>query len=113
MKLTRSEFLNALRQVTQVKVRSIKEAKGIFQKRVNKLLKAQQYEVRSQESFAIRAAHEVFIKKGAEVRELFQADVVALMAEYRALHDLIRFYQRKLKSQYQVICSQECMLAKL
>ena len=40
MKMTRSEYMNCLRQVTKVKVLSIKEAKTIFQKRINKLLKA-------------------------------------------------------------------------
>jgi len=104
MRMTRSEYMNCLRQVTKVKIASIKEAKEIFQKRVNKLLKAQQYELKSQEAFGISAAHRVFEEKGAKVRELFQIEIGELMGEYRTLHDLIRFHQRKLKSQCQVIC---------
>ena len=68
MKLTRSEFLNCLRECTQIKILSIKEAKQIFQKRVHKLLKAQQYELKSQENFGINAAHHVFKDKGKEVK---------------------------------------------
>ena len=64
MKMTRSEYMNCLRQVTKVKIASIKEAKEIFQKRVNKLLKAQTYELKSQETFGISAAHRVFEEKG-------------------------------------------------
>lgn len=61
MKLTRSEFLNCLRDVTKVKILSIKEAKDIFEVRVKKLLQAQHYEIKSQELFGLTAAQDVFL----------------------------------------------------
>ena len=45
--MTRSEFLNCLREVTKEKLHAIKEAKDIFNARVKKLLRAQQYELKS------------------------------------------------------------------
>ena len=45
MKISRNEFLSALREVTKQKIAGIKEAKELFQKRVRKLMKAQDYEL--------------------------------------------------------------------
>lgn len=60
MKLTKNDFLNVLREVTRSKILSIREARTIFDNRVRKLIKAQRYEVRSQELYGVAAAQKVF-----------------------------------------------------
>ena len=56
--------IQVIKEVRGITGLGLKEAKEIFQKRVNKLLKAQQYELKSQEAFGISAAHQVFEEKG-------------------------------------------------
>lgn len=43
-------------------------------------------------------AQEVFKTKGDEVRAVFAEEVAALMKEYREVHDLIAFYEKKVKA---------------
>jgi predicted nucleic-acid-binding protein len=45
LKITKNDFIDCLRQVTQIKIMSIKESKDIFEKRIQKLIKAQEYEL--------------------------------------------------------------------
>ena len=56
IKISRNEFLNCLRDLTKEKILAVKESKDIFEKRIKKLIKAQDYEVKSQEQYAIAAA---------------------------------------------------------
>ena len=93
MKLTKNDFIDCLRRVTKSKVLAIKEAKEIFERRVGKLAKAQDYMLQSQQHQAARAAEEVFRAKGDEVRDLFGQEARVLQGEYSSLHRLIRNYQ--------------------
>ena len=60
-------------------------------------MRAQQYELRGQETFCMIAAQQVFAAQADQVRQLFGAEVQELSTEYRRAHELIRFYQKKLK----------------
>jgi GMP synthase PP-ATPase subunit len=60
LNLTKSDFIDCLREVTRDKIFSIKESKTIFEKRVKKLIKAQDYEIKCQEAFALLAAQKIF-----------------------------------------------------
>lgn len=75
MKITRNEYLDCLRHITKTKMMQIQEAKNIFEKRVNKLIKAQEYELQNNEKNGIMTAHKVFIQKGVEVQDLFNNEV--------------------------------------
>ena len=113
MKLTKNDFLNVLRDVTRSKILSIREARSIFDQRVKKLIKAQRYEVRSQELYGVAAAQQVFTHQAEEVRALFSADADALQAEYEGQRGLIRTYQKDLKKFINNFVWQETQLAKL
>jgi len=47
MKITKNDFMDCLRDVTKSKILAIKEAKEIFEVRVSKLVRAQEYELRT------------------------------------------------------------------
>jgi Cdc6-like AAA superfamily ATPase len=78
LKITKNDFIDCLRQVTQIKILSIKESKDIFEKRVQKLIKAQEYELTNQESQAIRTAQEVFVQQGQSMIKLFDKEAKLL-----------------------------------
>ena len=111
--MKRTDFLSCLRVMTRNKILSIKEAKGIFTKRVNGLIRAQQYELKSQASFGMTAAHRVFATQAEQVRQLFEGESRDLSAEYRTIYDLIRFYQKQLRKQASQLATQECIISKL
>ena len=113
MKITRNEYLDCLRHITKTKMLQIQEAKNIFEKRVNKLIKAQEYELQNNEKNGIMTAHKVFIEKGVEVQNLFNTEVQALQKEYLSLYDLIRFYQKKVQTLCEQLASQEVIITKL
>jgi hypothetical protein len=56
MKLTKNDFLNCLRDLTKEKILTLKEAKVVFENRIRKLIRSQDYEIQCQEAFAVRAA---------------------------------------------------------
>jgi hypothetical protein len=43
-------------------------------------------------------AQEVFKEKGDEVRQVFGDEVAALEKEYREVHNLIGYYEKKVKT---------------
>lgn len=45
IRISKLDFIDSLRAVTCDKIASIKEAKDLFQTRVNKLIRAQEYEL--------------------------------------------------------------------
>ena len=45
VKLTKIDFIDCLRKVTQQKTFAVKEAKEVFEKRITKLIRAQEYEL--------------------------------------------------------------------
>ena len=47
MKITKNDYIDCLREVTKEKMLAIKEAKDLFEKRVSKLIKANDYILRS------------------------------------------------------------------
>jgi len=92
MKLTRNEYLNCMREVTKVKIISIKEAREIFNRRIKKLMKAQSYEIKSQEAFAMGAAQKVFGEISQQVRQLFDSEAKVLLGDFNEVNGLIRYY---------------------
>ena len=56
MKISKNQFMECLRQITKQKIMSIKEAKGLFTKRIKKLIDAQKYELQTTESKGIMTA---------------------------------------------------------
>mgnify|MGYP006093475937 FL=1 len=62
VKLTKIDFIDCLRGVTQKKVFAVKEARDIFEKRIRKLIRSQEYELSQQENICILTAQEVFLK---------------------------------------------------
>ena len=56
MKMTNICFLDCLREVNQQKVFAIEEAKALFKKRIQVLVKAKNYELQSQRILAMEAA---------------------------------------------------------
>ena len=50
MKITKNDFIDCLREITKDKMVAVKEAKDMFEKRVKKLITAQEYILRSQEN---------------------------------------------------------------
>ena len=63
VKLTKIDFIDCLRGVTQKKVFAVKEARDIFEKRIRKLIRSQEYELSQQENICILTAQEVFLKQ--------------------------------------------------
>lgn len=45
MKITKNQFVDCLRELTKEKILTVKESKQVFQARIKKLIKAQDYEV--------------------------------------------------------------------
>jgi endonuclease III-like uncharacterized protein len=43
-------------------------------------------------------AQEVFKEKGDEVKQVFAEEVAALVKEYREVHNLIGYYEKKIKT---------------
>lgn len=99
--------------MTKEKILSIKEAKDLFERRVAKLIRAQEYLLRSQEHQAIMAAQQIFIEKAKVVEGLFDHEAKTLKKEYMGISQLIRFYQRQLKGQCDKLALQEQIICKL
>ena len=92
---------------------AVKDSKIVFNNRIKKLIKAQDYEIQCQEAFAIVAAQNVFEFQGQLVRDLFGEETKLFLDEYKNLHNLIRFYQKKLSKQCVAMAQQEMMICKL
>ena len=99
--------------MTKEKILCIKEAKDLFERRVAKLIRAQDYLLRSQEHQAIMAAQQIFIEKAKVVEGLFDNEAKTLKKEYMSISQLIRFYQRQLKGQCDKLALQEQIICKL
>jgi hypothetical protein len=68
MKLTKSQFVDCLRDMTKDKIMAIKESKTVFEARIKKLIRAQDYEIGCQERFAVIAAQNIFSVQAQVVR---------------------------------------------
>lgn len=45
--ITKNDFFNCLREITREKVKGVKQAKDIFDKRIRKMMRAQEYELQN------------------------------------------------------------------
>ncbi len=113
MKITKNDFMDCLREVTKSKILAIKEAKEIFEARVQKLVRAQEYELRTQEPISIRTAQDVFLQHAEELRVMFQTEALSLQKQYQSVYDMIRFYQRTIRNYGEKICVQEMVIGKM
>lgn len=77
------------------------------------MIRAQQYELRSQEAFGMAAAHHVFGAQARRLRELFEAEAHELSSEHHGLYELLRFYQKKMRHLGATLATQECIISKL
>ena len=62
-----------------MKILQVKEANDMFKKRITKMLRAQDYEIKSSESSCIQMAQEVFIEKSTAVCRLFSNEKDSLV----------------------------------
>jgi predicted nuclease with TOPRIM domain len=99
--------------VTCDKIFAIKEAKRIFDDKVAKLIMAQEYELVSQETQAIRSAQEVFVDQGNNLLKHFNIESQMLHDEYHKLHGLIKYYEEQMKSLQNKVCLQETIIFRL
>ena len=68
LKLTRNEYLDALRVLTKSKVEAVTEAKKIFEKRILELNKAHHFDIVNQQEIGEQAGFEVFKRQAELVR---------------------------------------------
>lgn len=113
VKLRKGDIISCLRAVTKDKILGIKEARNLFEARIKKLIRAQNYELRSQEAFALIAAQHVFAAQAKRVCKIFDSEGKELLSDYRGIYDLARYYERKLKQQSTKLALQECIISKL
>lgn len=112
LKLTKIGFIDCLREVTCRKIEGIKRAKELFECAIDKLAAAQEYELKNQQSQAIRVAQQVYLQKGREAMALFNTESHAIIREYHSLHSLIDFYKEQVATQNQKLAQQECIISK-
>ena len=113
IQVTRNEYLDTLREVTAAKINGIKEAKQMFDKRIRKMIKAQNYELKSQAKYGAGIAQGVFRERGEIVKSLFQAEVKRFEQEYEVLDKVIRMQDRQLKKYCRDLCQQEVIIGNL
>ena len=85
MKITKNDFIDCLREITKDKMVAVKEAKDMFEKRVRKLITAQEYILRSQENQAIVASQEVFKSKAKGLENQFESEAKIIKKQYLSL----------------------------
>lgn len=113
MKLTNMQFIDCLRRVVRAKVLAIQETKHVFQRGVDKLIRAQEYEMRNMEVVGVRTATDVFNTRAEEAANTFNDEARRLQKQYKVTHDLIKYYECALQEKNAKLALQECMLVKL
>ena len=73
-------------------------ARDIFDKTIDKLVSAQEYELKVQQKQSVRVAQQVYLEKGRTAMGLFNREVKAIVTEYTKMHALIEFYKKKVIS---------------
>lgn len=71
------------------------------------------YELRSQETFSMIAAQQVFLAQAEQVRSLFEMQALELCSEYKSVYSLVKQYEKKIKQLCYQISDQECIISKL
>lgn len=99
MKMSKLQFIDALRAVQKDKILSIEETKEIFEKGVDKLIRAQEYEMKQLELLGIRTAQDYFRERANEAISYFNLEKDTIKDQFRTLDRSIAYYQKTIETQ--------------
>ena len=113
LELTKNQFFDIMRQVTQEKFIAIKEVQRMFQNRMRLVVAAKDYEVRCERTIAVETARTMLQETARNARESFNSEAQSLRTQYVKLLNLADLYEGTIKKQAGQIALQEQIIQKL